>query len=168
MSFVETLIWYYKGERNEALWLVLFGILVLLISAIIWKNMHSNDLLKGMFYPLLFLGILSISAGGFNAWNNQLRLAKFPEMSQNDPSEYLEKELERFEKPGGVNSWWLPLKITWSIFLLMGIGIAFVARIDFWHGFAMGLLLWGTFGWVVDGFAHQRAKFYTIELKKHE
>lgn len=167
-DFINTFIWYYKGERNEALWLIFFGVLILIFSAIIWKYMHSNDLLKGMFYPLLILGMIGFSAGGFNAWNNQQRISTFPAMYNENPKGFLNKELHRFEKSGGVNSWWLPLKVLWSILLLLGVGIGFWSKSDYWHGFALGLLFWGTFGWVVDGFAHQRAQVYTIEMKKYE
>lgn len=166
MDFAETLIWYYKGERNEALWLAGFGLLILIINVLVWKNMQSNDLLRGLFYPLLLLGLLGIFAGGFNAWNNQTRLADLPLVYAQDNPTFKMKEIERFEGSGGVNSWWLPLKITWTALLLIGIGFGFWSKIDWWHGFAIGMLLWGTFGWVVDGFAHQRATIYTIELLK--
>ncbi|WP_194778366.1 hypothetical protein [Pararhodonellum marinum] len=164
MDLTETLIWYYKGERNEALWLAGFGMFLMIMNALVWKNMHANDLLRGMLYPLLFLGLLGIFAGGFNAWNNQKRLAELPRIYAQDTQSFKLMETECFEGAGGVNSWWLPLKITWSVLLLIGIGFGFLSKSDWWHGFAIGLLLWGTFGWVVDGFAHQRAKIYTTEL----
>lgn len=166
MDFAETLIWYYKGERNEALSLAGFGLFILIINVLVWKNMHSNDLLRGLFYPFLFLGLLGIFAGGFNAWNNQKRLDELPAIYAQDNLSFKMKEIERFEGSGGVNSWWLPLKITWTVFLLVGIGLGFLSKSDWWHGLAIGLLLWGTFGWLIDGFAHQRAKIYTTELLK--
>lgn len=164
MDFAETLIGYYKGERNEALWIAGFGVLTLIINVIIWKNMHSNDLLKGLFYPILLLGLLGLLAGGFNAGNNQKRLRELPLEYVADPSPFKIKEIKRFEGSNGVNTWWLPLKIIWSILLLIGIGLGFWSKSDWWNGLAIGLLLWGTLGWVVDGFAHQRAKIYTSEL----
>ncbi|MGF1637175.1 MAG: hypothetical protein ACFCUU_08890 [Cyclobacteriaceae bacterium] len=166
MDFAETLVWYYKGERNEALSLAVAGLVILIICAFIWKNMHSNDLVRGLFYPLLFLGLLGLFAGGFKAVNNQKRLTELPAEYAHDNRAFKLKEIERFEGSGGVNSWWLPLKITWSVLLLLGIGIGLWSKSDWWHGLAIGLLIWGTFGWVVDGFAHQRARIYTTELTK--
>jgi hypothetical protein len=168
IDFTETLIWYYKGERNEALWLLFFGILILLLSAVIWKNMHSNDLLRGIFYPVVLLGLVASLAGGFNAYNNSQRLIHLPEKFIEDSKGFVALELERFDGKGGVNSWWLPLKVFWSLLLLAGILLAYNSPNYWWQGFALGLLMWGTFGWGVDGFAHQRAEKYTVELKSYE
>lgn len=164
MEFTETLIGYYRGERNEAWWLVVTGVLLLGIGAIIWKNMFTNEVLRGLFYPILFLGMVASCAGAFNVWNNQRRLDTFPKEYQINPEMFVSKEVDRFQGKGGVNSWWQPLKITWTLFLLSGVALGFWSTSGWWHGFALGLLLWGTFGWVVDAFAHQRAKLYTLEL----
>ncbi|WP_194972668.1 hypothetical protein [Aquiflexum lacus] len=166
IDFAETVLWYYKSERNEALWLTGFGVMVVIIDAKILLNMNSNDMLRGLFYPLLFLGLLGLFAGGFNAINNQKRLAELPLEFAKDLRSFKIKEAERFEKSGGVNSWWMPLKIIWTGILLVGIFLGFWGVGDWWYGLAIGLLLWGVFGWVVDGFAHQRARIYTIELIK--
>lgn len=166
MDFTETIIEYYQGERNEATCLFILGFILLAISIIIWFNLNSNLMLKGLFYPILLLTMLSISAGGYNVWNNQKRLEKLPIEYKKDSQVFLKKEIERFTAPNGVNSWWLPLKVFWGLLLLLGLFITFLTKSDFIQGIAIGLIVWGCFGMIVDGFAHQRAKKYTFELLK--
>lgn len=108
--------------------------------------MPANELLKGLFYPLLLLFLLGLFAGGFNAKNNQKRLADLPKEYADNHVGFKSKEIIRFEGLGGVNSWWFPLKISWTVLLLFGIGLGFWSKSDWWHCFAIGLLLWGTFG----------------------
>lgn len=155
---------YYKGERYEAVWLVIFGLLLFLISLLIGRNMSTNEMLKGLFYPLVLLTAVSIFAGGYNVWNNQKRLENLPAKHAQDHKLFVKEEIQRFEGANGVNKWWLPLKIVWSIFLIVGLVVTFLTKSDFIQGIAIGLIIWGCFGMVVDGFAHQRAKIYTSQL----
>lgn len=166
MDFTETIIEYYQGERNEASYLFIFGLILLVNSIIIWFNLNSNVMLKGLFYPILLLTMLSILAGGYNVWNNQRRIDKLPIEYKKDNQVFLKKEVERFTAPNGVNSWWLPLKVFWFFLLLLGFSITFLTKSDFIQGIALGLIVWGCFGMIVDGFAQQRAKNYTFELLK--
>lgn len=166
MDFTETIIKYYQGERNEASYLFILGLILLVITIIIWFNLNSNVMLKGLFYPILLLTILYIFAGGYNVWNNQKRIEKLPIEYKNDRQVFLNKEIQRFTAPKGVNSWWLPLKVFWGLLLLMGLSITFLTKSDFIQGIAIGLIVWGCFGMIVDVFAHLRAKNYTFELKK--
>lgn len=166
MDFTETIIEYYLGERNEAAYLFILGLILLVVSIIIWFNLNSNVMLKGLFYPILLLTMLSLFAGGYNVWNNQKRIEKLPIEYKNARQGFLENEIQRFTAPNGVNSWWLPLKVFWGSLLLLGLSITFLAKSDFIQGIAIGLIVWGCFGVIVDGFAHQRAKNYTFELLK--
>ena len=43
-------------------------------------------------------------------------------------------------------------------------GLRFFTKIKFLNGIAIGLILIGAFGFIIDGFAHQRAKLYTAVL----
>jgi hypothetical protein len=166
MDFSETIIEYYQGERNEAVYLFIFGLILLVISIIIWFNLNLNEMLKGLFFPILLLTILSLFAGGYNVWNNQKRINIFPIEYIQDSEVFLKTEIQRFTAPNGVNSWWLPLKVFWTVLLILGLSITNLTKSDFIQGIAIGLIVWGCFGIIVDGFAHQRAKKYTFEVLK--
>lgn len=56
------------------------------------------------------------------------------------------------------------MKILWAILVITGITVSFVTRNDQTHGFAIGLIIIGAMGFVIDGFAHHRAKIYTTVL----
>jgi len=164
MDFRDSIIAYYRGERSESALLFLLGILLLIASIAIWRNMGANDMLRGLFYPTVFLTAIAIFAGGFNAWNNDKRLKTFLPDYDRDAQAFVSREKERFEGSSGVNKWWLPLKITWSLLLVAGVAMTFITKRDFVHGIALGLIMLGFFGMVVDGFAQRRAEIYTEVL----
>lgn len=53
-----------------------------------------------------------------------------------------------------------------EIVVAFGLIYNLLTKSDFIQGIAIGLIMWGCFGMVVDGFAHQRAKIYTFEMLK--
>jgi len=164
MSFSDHIMLYYKGERYEAVLLFIFGWICLFISLPIIGSKTSNPLSKGLLYPIIALTVVCMFAGGYNAWNNNNRLRIMPNKYAKDASAFIKMETRRFEGANGVNSWWLPLKITWIVFLIAGSAATLFTKSDFIHGNAIGLIIWGCFGMVVDGFAHHRAKIYTAQL----
>ena len=167
MDFMQHLISYYKGERFEAILLTIFGSFAIAVAIVMWQNSSQNQLLKGLFYPIAFLGVFTLLAGGFGVYNNSQRLAIMPEQYRQSPVAFIQAERKRFEGHHGVNTWWLPLKLLWAALLLVGIAIAFINRNDVTHGVAIGLMVIGTMGFVIDGFAHHRAKTYTAALLAH-
>jgi hypothetical protein len=163
-DFSEMLLDYYKGERAEAVLLAVLGVFLWVACWLVWRHMPTNAMLKGLFYPLVLLALTGLLAGAFNAWNNHQRLQKMSRAYQEDPQAFVGQEVARFEGKGGVNAWWVPLKITWTICLLLGLLLSYLKPHGFVHGVALGLILWGCFGLMVDGFAHQRARVYTAQL----
>ncbi len=166
MEFAQHLLNYYRGERTEAALFAAFGFLLSVVSFAMWRTAEQNNLLKGMFYPIAILALLGVLLGGFGVYNNSKRLAVMPVAYQQTPAALVKQETERFEGRNGVNTWWIPLKILWALFLLTGLVSVFSTRSNFVQGIAIGLLVFGTVGFVIDGFAHHRAKIYTQALMK--
>ncbi len=167
MDFTQHLITYYKGERLEAILLAVFGFVTIGIAVVMCQYTNQNQMLKGLFYPIAFLGAFTLLAGSFNAYNNNNRLDKLPTEYSANKKQFVETELKRFEGSNGVNKWWMPLKITWAILVFAGLILSFKAKSELTNGIAIGLILIGAMGFIIDGFAHQRAKIYTTALTSY-
>lgn len=166
MDFTQQLINYYKGERFESLLVAVFGIIAIGITISIWH--HQNQMLRGLFYPVAFLALFTFFVGSFGAYNNTRRLENLPLQYVKTPKDFVHNEFERFEGKNGVNIWWMPLKIIWTGVVIVGIILSFTTKSEFINGIAIGLILIGASGFIIDGFAHQRAKIYTgvlVEMK---
>ncbi|WP_027672436.1 hypothetical protein [Rheinheimera baltica] len=164
MDFAQHLVRYYKGEWLEAILLMAFGITTTGLAVVMWQHAGQNVLLKGLFYPIVFFAAFTALAGGFCVYNNSLRLATMPAQYVQNQVEFVQAEQNRFEGAKGVNTWWMPLKVLWAVFAIGGIAVSFTTRSDFIHGIAIGFIVIGAMGFVIDGFAHHRAKVYTAVL----
>ncbi len=163
MEFTDSIIAYYRGEKAEALILLISGILVLaLLSGLLWK--YPSDLAKGLTYPVSVFILIAILAGAFNAYNNEKRLKELPAKFLENREAFVEAEVHRFEGPNGVNKWWLPLNITWTLGLLVGASLYFLKDGYYSKGMALGIIFLGFSGLLIDGFAKERAEKYTKEL----
>ena len=164
MDFAQQLVSYYKGEWLEAALLAAFGVVTTGLVTGMWQHTDNNALLKGLFYPIAFLAVFTVLAGTFGVYNNSQRLANLPVQYAEKPLVFLQAERARFESANGVNAWWLPLKLLWAALAMAGIALSFSTRSDFVNGLSIGLIIIGATGFVIDGFAHQRAKIYTAAL----
>lgn len=165
MEFEKHLVDYYKGEWLEATLLTVFGMTIAVISVMMWHYAHQNTLLKGLFYPIVFLAIFTSLTGGYGMYNNGQRLAVMPAHYVESPSAFTLAERNRFDGPYGVNTWWVPLKILWAVLTVVGISLSFFTRSDLTHGVAIGLMCIGVVGFLIDGFAYHRAQIYTAALQ---
>ncbi len=166
MDFTQQLISYYKGERFEAVLVAVFGLIAIGIAISMWQ--YQNQMLRGLFYPVAFLAIFTFVVGVFGTYNNTQRIESLPLQYVKTPKEFVHNEFERFEGKNGVNTWWMPLKTAWAIIAIVGIILSFTTKNEFISGIAIGLILIGASGFIIDGFAHQRAKIYTgvlVEMK---
>jgi hypothetical protein len=163
MDFTHSIIAYYQGEKAEAAILTFFGGLVFLIMVLL-KLYYPTELAKGLVYPVSIFVLIALSAGSFNVYNNAKRLKEMPVKYIEHRGSFVEAELARFEGRSGVNTWWLPLNITWSILVLAGVALFFYKDGNFSRGVAIGLVFLGFSGLLIDGFARERAEKYTKEL----
>jgi hypothetical protein len=164
MDFAQHVVSYYKGEWLEAALLTAFGVVLTGVAVATWLHMNQNPLTKGFFYPMAFLAVFTLLAGAFQLYSNGQRLATMPAQYAQNQTEFVQAELSRFEGQSGVNTWWMPLKVLWTILVIGGIAVSFTTGNDFVHGVAIGLIVIGSMGFVIDGFAHHRAKQYTAAL----
>lgn len=163
MEFSESIISYYRGEKSEAIILLIFGVLVLVfLFGLLWK--YPTDLAKGLTYPISVFILIAVGAGIFNAYNNEKRLAQLPLKYFENKEAFIEEEYQRFEGQNGVNNWWLPLNIAWTLCILIGTSLYFFKDGFYSKGLALGIVFLGFSGLLIDGFAKERAAKYTKEI----
>lgn len=163
MEFIEPMLVYFRGEKAIAYYSIPVGILMLILAFLIWKVHWSNHLLQGLFYPLVIIGLAAIGLGiGIKVKSEKdiVRLTSAYEVNQ---QETLAEESKRMEK---VNANWIRIKAVWAILLVIGVLIIFLVNRDMWTGVALGLLLFGTLGFVVDTIAEKRAVIYAQEVNR--
>ena len=163
MELSDSIVNYYRGEKAEAIILTFSGITVF-IALLALLMQYPTDLTKGLMYPVLAFITVAIFAGSFNIYNNSKRLKDIPVQYHNDKAGFIVGEFARFEGKNGVNKWWLPLNIVWTLCILFGL-ILYFFRDDFYlKGVALGIVFFGFSGLLIDGFAKERADRYTKDL----
>jgi hypothetical protein len=163
MEFIQSTIAYYQGEKSEAIVLAGAGLVVGAL-AYSFVKLHPTELAKGLFYPIAFFALFAMMAGVYNTCNNAKRLSEFPKLYTENAQQFIQSEWDRFEGKNGVNRWWFPLHVTWTIFVVIGISLYFLKESFFVKGIALGVLFFGFSGLLIDGFAKQRAVQYTQQL----
>lgn len=167
MDFAQHLAGYYKGEWREAALLTIFGLIASGLAVVLWRQADQHTLLKGLFYPVAFLAVFTVLAGGLGVYNNCQRLAAMPTQYAQNPAAFVQAEHTRFEGKGGVNTWWMPLTLLWTAVAVVGIALSFSTSREVVRGVGIGLIFIAAMGFLIDGFAHRRAKHYTSQLLKH-
>jgi hypothetical protein len=161
MDFLFHLNEYYKGERLGAICYTIAGVVFLLLAFAIWKVATPGTITRGLLVPCLIIGVLGAGTGPFLLKRNNERLVRLPEEYRNDPKAFVAKETARM---AGVHRAWMPLKITWTVLIIIGVALAFRGGTPTWKGVGLGLLLIGTVGHVVDGIASERSRIYIEQL----
>jgi hypothetical protein len=164
MDFLHHMTEYYKGERLGAICYTISGVVFLLLAFTIWKVAAPGTITRGMLIPVAIVGLLGAGAGPFLLRSNNERLDRLPKEYSADPKAFVEKETTRMT---GVDKAWLPLKITWTLLLVIGVCMAFLGGTPTSKGIGLGLLLIGTAGHVVDGIASERSRIYIEHLIAH-
>lgn len=152
---------YYKGEQNEAFVMLIAGIIIGCISICIWKVSTSHSFSRGMFIPLLVLSLFCFGAGLFNYYNNGKRIVDKTALYKQSREAFFEEEIPKMQN---MKSWWTPLRITWTAMLVIGVIIIFSTDTYFWQGVAVGIIIFGAAGHVIDGVAYERNESYTVYL----
>jgi hypothetical protein len=163
MEFSDSIISYYRGEKTEAIILTYSGLIVLILIYSLLAR-YPTDLTRGLLPPVLVFVAIAVFAGSFNIYNNNKRLKDIPLKYLENKQEFINDEFSRFEGNNGVNKWWLPLNILWTMCLLFGVAMYFLKGSYYLKGVAIGIAFLGISGLLIDGFAKERAEKYTKEL----
>ena len=156
MDFYQNTQDWLKGELFEGTILLISGIILLIISLILWK-FGSTPNAKALIIPIMVVGLLFIlGVGGFMV-SNQKRISNFEKSYQENPKEFIESEKQRVEE--------FQILYKYSVgfaaisFLLTIIAFGFVEDRIF-QSICIALMIISVSLIIIDHFSKERAKIY--------
>lgn len=161
MDLLHELTEYYKGERLGAICYTVAGAVFLLLAFAVWKVAAPGTITRGLLVPFIVIALLGAVAGPLLWRSNNERLVRLPQEYRADAAAFVAQESVRM---AGVHRAWLPLKITWTVLIAVGLVLAFIGGTPIWKGVGLGILLFGTAGHFVDGIASERSRIYVEQL----
>ncbi|NKB66763.1 MAG: hypothetical protein GKR89_06870 [Candidatus Latescibacteria bacterium] len=161
MEFIDYMSAYFKGEKAIAYYALPIGLSLLLIGGALGKYHWSNEVARGLLILLVVLGVGAVGVGLFIYQKSEADTQRLAAAHKQAPAQTVEEEGVRMSQ---VNANWIKLKIAWALLLVVGLAVIFIGRSPTWHGVALGLLLAGVLGFMVDIPAERRAAIYTEHL----
>jgi len=156
MDFYQNTQDWLKGELFEGTILLISGIILLIISLILWK-FGSTPNAKALIIPIMVVGLLFIlGVGGFMV-SNQKRISNFEKSYQENPKEFIESEKQRVEE--------FQILYKYSVgfaaisFLLTIIAFGFVENRIF-QSICIALMIISVSLIIIDHFSKERAQVY--------
>ena len=156
MDFYQNTQDWLKGELFEGTILLISGIILLIISLILWK-FGSTPNAKALIIPIMVVGLLFIlGVGGFMV-SNQKRISNFEKSYQENPKEFIESEKQRVEE--------FQVLYKYSVgfaaisFLLTIIAFGFVENRIF-QSICIALMIISVSLIIIDHFSKERAQVY--------
>lgn len=87
---------YFKTECRAAGWMFIWAVVTSLIALYLWLK-GDSPLEKGMLFPCLIFGVVLLWLGFFGFLNNRKRLREARHSFENQPENWVEKELVRMQ-----------------------------------------------------------------------
>jgi hypothetical protein len=153
---------YFRGERIEAFYFILPVGVAFLAFAVVALRAERGGFAWGLAVPLVLFGLIAIGTGAAVGFRTTGQVAEIEARYKSDPSAMLAEELPRMRK---VNGNWSIYLGTWTLLVLVGLGLRFGLEADWAHGVGPALILIGAVGFLIDGFAERRARPYTEALE---
>ncbi|MCA9540215.1 MAG: hypothetical protein KC620_15060 [Myxococcales bacterium] len=151
---------YFAGERQLGLLLVPVGLLVIAAAFFAWRG-QPGPFGVGLAIPLALLGLLGAGVGGGLALKTPGQVNTLKAALEEKPAEALAAERDRMAK---VNANWIRLKLVWTAFALIGLGLILLGRKEWMPGVGVGLLIFAATLMATDVTAERRALVYTAAL----
>ncbi len=162
MNIIEHTTNWYKGEIFEGEIIGIFGLCIILISIVFWifgKTAHAQAIV----IPLLVVGLLLSTVGGYMAWENSNKIIMLRETKIENYQEFLQSEKQRVEDFQPLYTY---TKIGVGIFFVMAIGLFFITENRHWQAIAIAMTIIGASGLIIDYFSKERANIYYQEILK--
>ncbi|TKG90778.1 hypothetical protein EYV94_23225 [Puteibacter caeruleilacunae] len=147
---------WVKGEMFEALFIGVFGLLVMMAAVLFWK-IGSTPNAKALLIPLMVVGLVCASNGVSMYFSNQKRLVEYKQSYQQAPETFVKQEKERVE---GFMYMYKATNIMVTVFMLLSIGAIWFFKNHHIQAIAIALMLFALSGMVIDYFSKERALEY--------
>ncbi|TLP75636.1 hypothetical protein [Maribacter sp. ACAM166] len=156
MKFIEYSTQWAKGEMFEGLCVIIFGVLTLVCTLLIWKYGTTINA-KALVIPSFFIGLLFSSMGSFMMYSNNNRITEFQTAYQADSEEFLQNERIRVES----FQFMYPTSLSISAVCFLVVILMFVfSKSPTYHAIGVALSVFGLSLIILDYFSKERAQIY--------
>lgn len=150
-----------KAEVFSAKMVWLFSIIVLLSALGFWY-WGKTTMAKAFVWPLVVSGLLLVAVGVGLFWANKPRILQFEQASINNPSTFLQQELQRTAKSQKELA--MVFKALPALLVLSGLLIFFLSSAN-WRAIGIAIGLVALFLMAVDSNTDARNTIYHKQLK---
>ncbi|HWY35888.1 MAG TPA: hypothetical protein VNX68_14695 [Nitrosopumilaceae archaeon] len=166
MDFVKNIIWYYSAETRQG-YLVgsISGIVLVTAAIILWMVAAPSTILKGLAIMILLGGLIFLFGGYFAGRGAQKSKTEKVEQYNKYQKAFINEEYDKVEK---IHKQWMPIRVFWSLFLVVGISLLLFTTSAFWVGIALGALIVGTLGHIEEVISFQHNEKYRKEVTKEK
>lgn len=163
MDFYQHTTHWLKGELFEGTIILVFGVILLIISLLLWKfGLTANA--RSLVIPILVVGLLFSLGIGSMMISNQKRIAQFDKAYQENPEAFIKSEKQRVED--------FQVLYKYSVgfaalsFLLTIIAFGFFENRIF-QSICIALMIIAVSLIIIDHFSKERAGIYYQHIIEH-
>ena|ERR1700752_5343415 len=156
---------YFTEEKIESIIFVILGICAIALALFFWFIIKYS-LFNGIAYPFLLIGIIQVIVGTSIIMRTSKDIERVENMAIHDSVKIKTEELPRMEK---VLKDFKTYKIIELLLIVSGLFLYiyfFNAKLPFWKGLGLGLVIQSFIMLALDLLAEDRAAKYIDELRK--
>ncbi len=157
---------YYISERQwsvQGLWI---AAAILILSVVLWKTAPEGSIQRGLSYALAAGGLLFVVATGLTIRHNGQRIAAAEQITEKNEQVLQQQETARMENV--MRNAYKTGLISFSIGLLTGIVLLIALKAPFSKGIALGVLLFGAYGLLMETLSMRQNRAYLEEVKGYK
>jgi hypothetical protein len=163
MSAEQVIQVYFSGEKAEAFWILLAGLLALVAAVLLWFWVRE-PFARGLALALVVVAALGIGVGGTVHFRSDAQARQLVELHAGDPGRFAAEEGPRITQVIRSFGWY---RYGYLAATLLALVLVFAFGRASHHGLAVGLLLLAALGFTIDFYAERRAVDYQQALIRH-
>lgn len=161
MNFLDHILKHYLRESDQGIGAAIFGGILLIGAALLWKFAIPATFLKGLTIPFLIVGLIMGIGGGLNTRTAKKNMKEGSELYQKDQKAFFDKETVHVEK---VHKSWRRVFGIWSLVTLAGLTLLFTAKKSYGFGVAAGLIIVSVAGHIEETISKRFNEKYYHEV----
>lgn len=162
----EEIINYYLSEKQWSTYGLWIAIVVVTLSIILWRTSVVYSLQRGLSYTLAVAGLLFITATGLTIRHNNQRIAQAKQIIGQSDRVLQQQETTRMQ--GVMKNAYKAGLASFSIALITGIVLLLVLKTPMNRGIALGVLLFGAYGLMVETLSMRLNRAYLEQVKNYQ
>lgn len=161
MELIQHTINWAKGEILEATIMGVFGALIVLCSALLWK-FGNTPYARALIIPLFVIGCIPLLMAIPGIINNKKRILDYRQAWKQDHHQFILKEKQRVEGFDQIFKYSYPAAI---ILVIGGAILFFLLSSAQWKAISLAMMVLGLMAYFIDHFAAERAKIYLKHIE---